>query len=305
MTRLQDIQRRKARSRGSGKRLIVRKNCFCPFWHVGCVSLEDFSVHHPEQQTGFLIVNGIVVDISAVNNLADAAAVEDRLVVAGDDLGDGHVVTALHHPSGNARGIDGGVACGYEEETDEESCIVGTADVVELVVCRKDSLEYQALALSQAILTQGLAILHGLHNCFWRVPVAELVLGNLVGIDINGILHPLMLQYLRGDGSLARTVRPGNDNEYGLVRSGYHVAGIFWASCRICSKKRVVASSLLRLASSAASLINCESTASEGSSKLVSRYVSIVGFITVVFIIRVQRYKNKLKIIATKKKIYV
>jgi hypothetical protein len=33
--------------------------------------------------------------------------------------------------------------------------------------------------------------------------------------------------------------------------------------------------------------------------------VSIVGFITVVFIIRVQRYKNKLKIIATKKNIYV
>ena len=81
---------------------------------VGFVSLEDFSVHHPEQQTVFLIVNGIVVDISAVNNLADAAAVEDRLVVAGDDLGDGHVVTALHHPSGNARGIDGRMIGGYD-----------------------------------------------------------------------------------------------------------------------------------------------------------------------------------------------
>ena len=71
----------------------------------------------------------------------------------------------------------------------------------------------------------------------------------------------------------------GNDNKNGLVNSGYHVAEIFCASSRICLKKRVVASSFERLASSAASFINCESTASEGSSILVNRYVSIVGFI--------------------------
>jgi hypothetical protein len=37
------------------------------------------------------------------------------------------------------------------------------------------------------------------------------------------------------------------------------------------------------LASSAASRISCESMASEGSSMLVSRYVSIVGVITLMF----------------------
>ena len=85
--------------------------------------------------------------------------------------------------------------------------------------------------------------------------------------------NPLMMQYLSGYGCLARTIWSGNDNKNGLVNSGYHVAEIFCASSRICSKKRVVASSFVRLASSAASFINCESTASEGSSILVNRYV--------------------------------
>ena len=279
----QDIQKRKSRSDGSGKGLFVSKNRVCPFWHDGYVSLEHFSVHHPKQQSGFLIVYGIVVDVGTVSNLTDAAAVKEGFVVAGDNLCDGHVVTTFHHPTGNARGIDGRMACSYEEETDEEASLVGTTDIVKFVVSRKNSLEYQAFPLSQAILAHGLAILHGLHNGIGRVPVAKPVLGYLVGIDINGILHPLMLKDLRGDGCLTRAVWPGNDDKDGFVSGGYHAAEIFWASCRNCSKKRLVASSLLRLASSAASRISCESMASEGSSMLVSRYVSIVGVITLMF----------------------
>lgn len=103
--------------------------------------------------------------------------------------------------------------------------------------------------------------------------------------ETYGILHPLMMQYLSSYGCLARSIWPGNDNKNGLVISGYHVAEIFCASSRICSKKRVVASSFVRLASSAASFISCESTASEGSSILVNRYVSIVGFIIVFFFV--------------------
>ena len=64
------------------------------------------------------------------------------------------------------------------------------------------------------------------------------VLGNLIGVDINGIFHPLVLKNLGGDGCLSRTVWSGNDNEDGFVNSGYHAEVIFWASCRICSKKR-------------------------------------------------------------------
>ena len=86
------------------------------------------------------------------------------------------------------------------------------------------------------------------------------------------------------DGCLARTIWSGNNNKNRFVNTGYHVAEIFCASSRICSKKRVVASSFVRFASSAASFISCESTASDGSSILVNRYVSIVGFITMMFL---------------------
>ena len=75
-----------------------------------------------------------------------------------------------------------------------------------------------------------------MHNSLCGVPVAELVLRHLVGIDIDGILQPLVTKNLRGDGRLARTVWPGNDDEDGLMTLGYHVAVIFAASCFNCSK---------------------------------------------------------------------
>lgn len=163
--------------------------------------------------------------------------------------------------------------------------IVSPTDVIKFIVGRQHGLKYKALTFPKTFLAEFFAVLNRLHDGLTGVPIAELVFRYLVWVDIDGILHPLMLQNLRGDSCLARTVWTGNDNQDRLVNSGYHTAEIFWASCRICSKKRFVASSLVRLASSAASLINCERTASEGSSMLVNRYVSIVGFISMLFAI--------------------
>ena len=72
--------------------------------------LKQLTINHSEKQTGFVVVNGIVVDVSTVYHAADTPAVKNRLVVAGNDFGYRHVVTAFHHPLGNARGIDGRVA---------------------------------------------------------------------------------------------------------------------------------------------------------------------------------------------------
>ena len=170
---------------------------------------------------------------------------------------------------------------------------MSTTDVVKFVICREDCLKYQTFPFSETFLSKLFTILNRLHDGLLGIPVAEFVLGNLVGININGIFHPLMLQNLSGDSRLARTVWPGNDNKYWFVNSGYHVATIFWASCRICSKKRLVASSFVRLAASAASFISWERTASEGSSMLVKRYVSIVGFIITSSMISVAKIQNK------------
>ena len=207
-------------------------------------------------------------------------------------------MTTFHHASGNTRGVDGRVICGNEEKANKETRFVGTTDIINLVVSRKNGLEYQAFPFTKTFLAQCLAILYRLHDGLVRVPVTELIIGYLVWVDIYSVLHPLMLQYLSSDGCLARTIWSGNNNKNGFVNSGYHVAEIFCASSRICSKKRAVASSFVRLASSAASFINCERTASEGSSILVNRYVSIVGFITMMFLLsaaKLQKVEHKTK----------
>lgn len=256
-----------------------------PIRQLFCIALENLSVNHTEEQTRLLIIYGIVIDISPIGNQTHTATVEDGLIVAGNNLSDRNVVTTFHYTTGDARGVDGGMIGGNEEYADEETCLVGTTDVIKFVVCREYRFKYQAFTFSETFLAELFTVLYRLHNGLLGVPVAKLVLGNLVWVDIDGILHPLMLQNLCSNSRLARTVWPCNDNKDWFVKSGYHVARIFCASCRICSKKRFVASSLVRLASSAASFISCERTASEGSSMLVNRYVSIVGFITIMFTI--------------------
>jgi hypothetical protein len=109
-------------------------------------------------------------------------------------------------------------------------------------------------------------------------------------------LNETSLSPVRGRGMVyGGGLRDYRMNPTGLVKSGYHVAEIFCASSRICSKKRLVASSFVRLASSAASFINCESIASEGSSILVNRYVSIVGFITMIFLFLGAKIQRKIE----------
>lgn len=264
-----------------------------PVWQFLKITFEHLPINHAEEQACLLIVNGIIIDICSVSNQTYAPAVEDRLVVTRNNLGNGYIVTALHHTTSDTRGIDGWMISGNKEYADEEACLMSTTDVVKFVICREDSLKYQTFLFSEAFLSKLCTILNRLHDGLLGIPVAEFIFGNLVRVDINGILHPLMLKNLCGDSRLARTVWPGNNDEYRFMNSGYHAAIIFWASCRIRSKKRLVASSFVRLAASAASFISWERTASEGSSMLVKRYVSIVGFIITSSMISVTKVQNK------------
>ena len=122
------------------------------------VLFEYFTVNHAEKQTCLLIINGVVINISSVNKAAYSLAIKDGLVVAGNNFGDRHIVTTFHHPSGNTRSIDRGMIRGYEEETNKESRLMGTTDVVNLIVSRKNSLKDQALLFAQTLLTQCLTI---------------------------------------------------------------------------------------------------------------------------------------------------
>ena len=242
-----------------------------PTGQIFDVLFEHLPVNHAEKQTRLLIINGVVINISSVDKAAYSLAIKNGFVVAGNNFGDRNVVTTFHYTSGNTRSIDGRMIGGYEKESNKESRLMGTTNVVNLIISRKNGLKDQAFLFVQTLLTQCLTIIHRLHDSLMRVPVTELIVSYLVRVDVYSILHPLMMQNLSSYGCLARTIWSSNDNKNGLVNSGYHVAEIFCASSRIRSKKRVVASSFVRLASSAASFISCESIASEGSSILVKR----------------------------------
>ncbi len=123
------------------------------------VLFEHLTVNHAEKQTRLLVINGVVVNISSVNKTAYSLAIKDGLVVTGNNFCDRNVVTTLHHPSGNTRSIDGRMIRGYEEETNKESRLMGTTDVVNLIICRKNGLKDQAFLFAQTLFTQFLTIL--------------------------------------------------------------------------------------------------------------------------------------------------
>ena len=117
----------------------------CPFRDVIGVLLEQLTVSHAEEQTCFGVIYGVVVDIDAVGNGYDALAVEYGLLVARDDFGNRHVVTTLHHSLGNARGIDGGMTCGDEEQTNEISGFTGSADEIDLALGTSSSHSWRSI----------------------------------------------------------------------------------------------------------------------------------------------------------------
>ena len=69
------------------------------------VLLEYLTVNHAEEQTRFLVINRVVINISSVYKSAYSLTIKDGLVVAGNNFGDRHIMTAFHHPSGNTRSI--------------------------------------------------------------------------------------------------------------------------------------------------------------------------------------------------------
>lgn len=109
---------RRILSCGEGKRGLLYDG-LRPKGDVYGIALEQLSVGHAKKQSGFSVIYRVVIDIDAVGNRCHTLAVEDGLLIARNDFGDGHIVTTFQYALRYARGIDGGVACGYKEYSDE------------------------------------------------------------------------------------------------------------------------------------------------------------------------------------------
>ena len=61
------------------------------------VLLEHLTVNHAEKQTRLLVINGVVINISPIYKTAHSLAIKNGLVVAGNNFGDRHIMTAFRH----------------------------------------------------------------------------------------------------------------------------------------------------------------------------------------------------------------
>ena len=63
---------------------------------------EKLAVGSSKQKTGQLVVYGIVVNVGAVNESDGFIGVDERFVVAGNNLGDGNLVATVQITLGDA-----------------------------------------------------------------------------------------------------------------------------------------------------------------------------------------------------------
>ena len=85
----------------------------CPLRNVVGVLLKQLTIGHAEQESGISIVDRVVVDVNTISQDSAALTVEDRFVVAGDDLSNGYIMATLHDTLSNTGSIDGWMTCGY------------------------------------------------------------------------------------------------------------------------------------------------------------------------------------------------
>ena len=199
-----------------------------PLWDFVGVAFDDGAIGETEEDACLATVDGVVVDINPVCNTGGHLAVDDGFLIARDNLGNGNIVATLHHAAGNAGCVDHGRFGADKEQADEETSLLCPTDEVQFVVGRKNRLENHALLISQTLLAPIGTVYGSLPHRLGRVPVAEPILRHLVGIDIDRVLEPFMVQYLGCNGGFARAIGAGNDyQDRSMGRFGHSTANFF------------------------------------------------------------------------------
>ena len=86
-----------------------------PHGNIVGIAFDNHTVGETEEDARFVAINGVVVDIGAVNNTRQLYTVGDRFVIARDNFDNRHVVATLDNALCNTRRIDGRRGCAYEK----------------------------------------------------------------------------------------------------------------------------------------------------------------------------------------------
>ena len=101
-------------------------------------------------------------------------------------------MASVHIALGNTCHIDLGRLCADIEQTNKEPLIMGLAKKLKFLCGREYRFEYKVTSFIKALI----AHLCGALGCFQYslgiVPTAKLLLGNVIGIDIQAVCAPLI-----------------------------------------------------------------------------------------------------------------
>ena len=90
----------------------------CPNRDVVRVALEEVTIGHAKEQAGLNVFHRVVVNIYAVDQGNTTLAINYRFLIAGNNFGNGNIVTSLHYTLSNTRGVDGRMIRGHKEQDD-------------------------------------------------------------------------------------------------------------------------------------------------------------------------------------------
>lgn len=117
---------------------------------------------------------------------------------------------------------------GNKEQTDEESCLLRSENVIDLIISRHHGLEDMTLTFCKTSFPPFIAVVGSFQNRLLIVPIAKHITGDIVRIDILRILQPLMMQNLLSHRSLARPIGSGNNNQNMAMITCCHSLFCLW-----------------------------------------------------------------------------
>ena len=121
----------------------------CPFRDDVGIYLLYCAIGSSEKEFCLVVFYRVVIEIGSVHYVWQYACVIDWAHITGDNFRNWHIMSALHHTFGYARGINGRWGGADEEQTDKIPLLFCPVNIIHLALTGQDRLKYQIFMFLQ------------------------------------------------------------------------------------------------------------------------------------------------------------
>ena len=180
--------------------------------------------------------------------------------------------TAREDAIGDAGRVDSRVGGRDEEDADEVVGVPGAGHEVDLLIRGQHGLEGDPGSLCEELLAPLLSPLGGFQDRVGRVPVAETILRDLVGVEVLDTFAPTLRAQARGDRGLPGPIGTGDHEQDGLQPAALSPGLIAYSRASADLRAAAISPRILRRDSSCAA-----GTWSKGALEMAGTRSSSVG----------------------------